>query len=194
MNDTPSTCTAFIGERKLASGPVKTVARKLKQKLAPAEQQSVLVFDDTSGRPRDLDLSGELDDVLARLEGSGDDAPRRRGRPRLGVVPKEVTLLPRHWDWLNAQPGGASVTLRKLVDNARHGKASNRQRQQQEACYRVMHALGGDLPGYEAALRALYGDKLAEFQHAIEIWPRDIRTYLNRFTDGAFTPGDAGAR
>ncbi|TXS92899.1 DUF2239 family protein [Parahaliea maris] len=194
MTDKPNSCTAFSGERKLASGPARTVARKLKENLTTTEQQSVLVFDDASGRLRDLDLSGELEQVLARLEQPTEDAPRRRGRPKLGVVPKEVTLLPRHWDWLNAQPGGASVTLRKLVDNARHGKASNSQRQHQESCYRVMHALGGDRPGYEDALRALYADDLAEFRHAIDTWPRDIRNYLGRFADGAFTGPDEGAR
>ncbi|MFN2167997.1 MAG: DUF2239 family protein, partial [Anaerolineae bacterium] len=82
----------------------------------------------------------------------------------LGVVPREVTLLPRHWDWLAAQPGGASVTLRKLVDAARKtGTRGSGQRQAQDACYQVMQALAGDLPNYEAALRALYADTRDEF-------------------------------
>ncbi len=75
--------------------------------------------------------------------------PRGRGRPKLGVVAREVTLLPRHWDWLNAQPGGASVALRKLVEQARRANGdADRARAAREAAYHFMSAMAGDLPAF----------------------------------------------
>ena len=104
--DEAFTCTAFEGERRLAAGPAAAVALAVKR--AAASGASVLVFDDRSGRPVDFDLRGSDAEVTARLE-PAPPAPRPAGRPKLGVVAREVTLLPRHWDWLAAQPGGASV-------------------------------------------------------------------------------------
>jgi len=107
------------------------------------------------------------------------DAPRRgRGRPKLGVVAREVTLLPRHWAWLNAQPGGASVALRKLVEAASRGSADgDRRRAGQEATYRFLHAIGGDRPGFEEAARALFAGDLGRFEDAIADWPHDVREH-----------------
>jgi hypothetical protein len=114
----------------------------------------------------------------------GTEAPRRPGRPKLGVVAREVTLLPRHWEWLNGQPGGASVALRKLVEDARRGSASkDRARRMQEAAYRFMSAMAGNLPGFEEATRALFAgepDRLAEHVRA---WPEDVRTHLERLIE-----------
>ncbi|HTM70342.1 MAG TPA: DUF2239 family protein, partial [Luteimonas sp.] len=105
-------------------------------------------------------------------------APRGRGRPKLGVVAREVTLLPRHWTWLNAQPGGASVALRKLVEAARRGNGDgDRRRAGQEAVYRFMHAIAGDQPGFEAAARALFAGDLGKLEDAIADWPHDIREH-----------------
>ncbi len=105
-------------------------------------------------------------------------APRGRGRPKLGVVAREVTLLPRHWTWLNAQPGGASVALRKLVESARRGNGDgDRRRAGQEATYRFMHAIAGDQPGFEAAARALFAGDLGKLEDAIADWPHDIREH-----------------
>jgi hypothetical protein len=105
-------------------------------------------------------------------------APRGRGRPKLGVVAREVTLLPRHWTWLNAQPGGASVALRKLVEAARRGNGDgDRRRAGQEAVYRFMHAIAGDQPGFEAAARALFAGDLGKLEDAIADWPQDIREH-----------------
>jgi hypothetical protein len=104
--------------------------------------------------------------------------PRGRGRPKLGVVAREVTLLPRHWTWLNAQPGGASVALRKLVESARRGNGDgDRRRAGQEATYRFMHAIAGDQPGFEAAARALFAGDLGKLEDAIADWPHDIREH-----------------
>src|ERR1700749_4464278 len=117
--------TAFVGQRRLATGPLADIALAIRKNTKPAGNQPILIFDDQSGRSVDIDLRGTDEEVLARLPGSPPpieppaSEPRGRGRPKLGVVAREVTLLPRHWEWLNAQPGGASGAPRKLVDQAR---------------------------------------------------------------------------
>ncbi|ALG74007.1 hypothetical protein VY88_19335 [Azospirillum thiophilum] len=179
-------CTAFRGDRRLAAGDAPSVARALRTALA-AEPDGplVLVFDDATGRAVDLDLretGGEL---------AAPHTPRGPGRPKLGVVAREVTLLPRHWDWLNAQPGGASVALRKLVDEARkEGEAKDRMRRAQEAAYCVMSALAGDRPGYEEAVRALYAADRLLFDGLTADWPADVRDYARALAADAFAvPG-----
>ena len=118
--------TAFSGQDFLASGRLSDVALAVKAETQARPDAAVLVFDNATGKVVDLDLCGSEADVVRRLEQQGmssphaGDAPKPgRGRPRLGVVAREVTLLPRHWDWLAAQPGGASQALRRLVDRAR---------------------------------------------------------------------------
>ncbi|MFC3676485.1 DUF2239 family protein [Ferrovibrio xuzhouensis] len=176
-------CTAFEGPRLLAAGPLSAVALAVK-----AAGGGGLVFEDATGRVIDLDLRGSDAEILARLQPSAPAAePRGRGRPKLGVTAREVTLLPRHWDWLAAQPGGASVALRKLVEQAmRDGRQTRRVAQ--EAAYRVMTALAGDLPGYEEAIRALFaGDSAGLATHSAG-WPADIRTYVTRLAFNRETP------
>lgn len=180
-------CTAFAGHRLLRSGPLPEVALAVKDVAGRGGAEPVLVFDDASGRVVDLDLRGTAADIVGRLTPPPMDpavpqaAPRGRGRPRLGVVAREVTLLPRHWEWLAAQPGGASVVLRKLVDEARRkGGSEQARRAAQEAAYRVMSALAGDLPGFEEATRALFADDRARFEQQMARWPADIRTYAIR--------------
>ena len=112
---------------------------------------------------------------------------RPRGRPKLGVVAREVTLLPRHWDWLNGQPGGASVTLRKLVEEARRrSSATDQAREGQEAAYRFMSAIAGDLPGFEEATRALWRRDAARFEHETDAWPKDVRDHARALAARAF--------
>jgi len=107
-----------------------------------------------------------------------------------------VTLLPRHWDWLSAQPGGASVTLRRLVDEARRaGATSERQRDAREVAYRFMSAMAGNLPGFEAATRALFAGDAAAFASLVARWPAAIANYTNKLAGDGFSavgPGEAG--
>lgn len=186
----PSTHTAFDGQRLLARGALADVALSVKQAQAARADAAILVFDDQSGKQVDLDLRGGEADIRKRYQAPAataapaDDAdtaeatPRGRGRPKLGVVPREVTLLPRHWDWLAAQPGGASVALRKLVEQARRdNEARDQQRRRQEAAYHFMSSMGGNLPGFEEATRALYADDRAGFARQVAEWPRDVRDY-----------------
>jgi len=181
-------CTAFEGTRRIASGELATVA--LAAKGATVRGASVLIFDDDTGEPIEVDFRGTPNDVLARLAGpvpASDDTSRGRGRPKLGVVAREVTLLPRHWEWLNGQPGGASVALRKLVEEAGRANAGrDRARRAQEAAYRFMSAMAGDLPGFEEATRAFFARDSAKFAALTEPWPTDIREHARRMAEAAF--------
>lgn len=169
--------TAFEGARKLAAGPLADVALAVKRAGGGA-----LIFDDANGRIIELDLRGSDADIVGRLpldDAPAQPAPRGRGRPRLGVVAREVTLLPRHWEWLSAQPGGASVALRKLVEQARRDSAGeDSAREALEGAYRVMSALAGDLAGFEAAARALFAKDRQAFLTAAQPWPGDLRAYV----------------
>jgi uncharacterized protein len=182
--------TAFIGQQLLASGPLAEVAIAVMKASKNAAAKPIVIFDDAIGRPIDLDLRGTERDIVARLpqpvpipEPPADDVsasePRGRGRPRLGVVAREVTLLPRHWEWLAAQPGGASVALRKLVDEARRASGDrDRSRAARDAAYHFMSVMAGNLPDFEEATRALFADDPRRFAGLIAGWPGDIRDHI----------------
>ena len=179
--DVETAFVAFAGERRIASGPLAEVAVAAQQ--AEARGASVLVFDAATGAVRDLDLRGGEAEVRARH--APEPAASRRGRPKLGVTAKEVTLLPRHWDWLAAQPGGASVALRRLVEAAsRIEDPAVTARARAEAAYRFMSAMAGDRPGFEEASRALFaGDRRRLVEHS-RSWPKDIRAQVLRYLEG----------
>ena len=190
-------CTAFEGDRCIASGTLPEVARAAKEVLDANEHAPVLVFDDTTSRPIEFDLRGTVDEVVSRVAAAGEaqdaDAPpaaapsRGRGRPRLGVVSREVTLLPRHWSWLAAQRGGASGALRKLVDKARRDDAGGeRTRQAQDAAYRFSSAMAGNQPGFEESMRALFAGDADRFQADTQEWPEDVRTHARGLALAAF--------
>ena len=174
----------FHGQDRVAVGS-RLDAALAAQRLA--EQAGVLIFG-PDGRGVDFDLSGGPDALTARLAPEAE-APRGRGRPKLGVTAREVTLLPRHWDWLAAQPGGASVALRKLVEAARRAsEGPDRIRAAREAAYRFASAIGGDLPGFEEAMRALFAGDDAGFEARIQAWPADIAAQLRTYAAEAFGP------
>ncbi|MBC5781541.1 DUF2239 family protein [Ramlibacter sp. USB13] len=183
--------TAFAGTRRLASGPLREVALAVLQAQDP-QGPMPLVFSDATGRQVELDLRGSEQEILARYTPAAceDAAPARgRGRPKLGVVAREVTLLPEHWEWLAAQPGGASVALRKLVHEARRaGSHRHRARQAQERAYHVMAALAGDLPGFEEAGRALFASDRERLASLMAPWPADVRDHVLRLADPDFDP------
>jgi hypothetical protein len=176
------TYTAFDGHRRLATGSLAEVAVAVKRAAAAGTAGPLLAYHDTTGHLVEVDTRGSEAEVLARLAPAATSeppaAPRGRGRPRLGVVAREVTLLPRHWDWLAAQPGGASVALRKLVERARlDGGDAEQRRRRQEAAYRFMSSLAGDLPGFEEATRALFAADPARFREQVAAWPADVRDH-----------------
>lgn len=183
MTTIPLSYAAFDGMNLLARGAKDAVADAVKARLSEHPDARILVFDDRTGLILDLDWR---EAVSASVETARDAEPRGRGRPKLGVVAREVTLLPRHWEWLAAQPGGASPALRRLIDEARRGERGQTQtRLAQEAAYRFMTALGGDMPGYEEALRALFAGDEARFAALIASWPVDMRTYAQELAWGS---------
>ena len=198
--ETAQTCTAFAGHSRVLSGTVAEVARAARERLDAEPEAVISIFDDATGRPVELDLRGSSAEVIGRLATERPPAgaepadppppgPRSPGRPRLGVVAREVTLLPRHWEWLAGQPGGASVALRKLVEQARRANPEgDRRRRAIEAAYRVMSALGGDLPGFEEASRALFAGDRERFAGLLESWPPDLRDHLRGLAAAGFEP------
>ena len=188
---------AFEGDRRIASGDLREVARAAKETLDRRQDASIIVFDGNTSATVDIDFRGAMADVLARLPGDSgaptpaEDAavptPRGPGRPKLGVVAREVTLLPRHWEWLARQPGGASVAIRKLVEEAsRTGEDKDRLRQAQESAYRFMSVAAGNRPHYEEAIRALFAADTARFEKLVADWPADIRSHAARLAARAF--------
>lgn len=187
-------CTAFSGPQRIASGELRHVAMKAKQAFDLHPDRPVLVFDDADGRTVEVPLELPAADLLRllaqpQLAATTDamPAPRKPGRPKLGVVAREITLLPRHWDWLAAQPGGASVALRKLVEDARKvGGGEDRRRAAQEATYRFMQAMAGDFAGYEDVARALFAGDIGKFEQHSATWPEDVRDHAALLAADAF--------
>ena len=193
-----TTTIAFEGDRRLVEGSLADVAVVVRKRSGKGTHETVLVFDLASGRTLNLDLTGTEKDVRARYADAAvtvvepvdqtPAAPRGPGRPRLGVVPREVTLLPRHWDWLNAQPGGASVALRKLVEEARKTRGqTDTLRARQEAAYRFLSAIAGDWRNYEETTRALYAGDADRFRTLTEEWPADVRDHARLLAAATFT-------
>jgi uncharacterized protein len=188
---------AFEGDRCIASGELRDVIGAAKQALDRRKDASILIFNGKSSGPVEIDFRGSIDEVLARLpdiagapaaeDDAASSAPRGPGRPKLGVVAREVTLLPRHWEWLAQQSGGASVALRKLVDEARRsGEDGHRIREAQEATYRFMSVMAGNRPHYEEAIRALFAGDPTGFEKLIAEWPADVRDHTSRLAESAF--------
>ena len=170
---------AFHGTRRIALGAMPTVVRATQAALSGDPMASVLVFDARTGEPVEIDPRCGTPAPAGKAAGPG--------RPKLGVVAREVTLLPRHWDWLNAQPGGASVALRKLVELARRDNhAKDQERKAQEACYRFMSAIAGDWVGFEVAARALFAADRLQLQGVVAAWPADVREHLLQLAEPAF--------
>lgn len=172
--------TAFAAGSRIAAGSMVDVALAVKA-AHDAGISQLLVLDDQHGRPVEFDLRGSADDVRARLETPAPPttAPGR-GRPKLGVTAREVTLLPSHWEWLATQPGGASAALRRLVDEARRA-GPDLVREAGDAAYRVMSALAGNAPHFEEATRAFFAKDYEKFDAISRAWDADIGDYVRGF-------------
>ncbi len=203
----PRSCTAFVGQTHLATGSLTEVALTTKRIADAGELAPILIFDNATSQPVEIDLRGTPEEVVRRLserfsdadrsdqEGAHEslDSPRRAGRPKLGVVGREITLLPRHWDWLGTQPGGASVVIRKLVDKARkESESKDLERKSQELVYRFMHAMAGNLADFDEASRALFAGNRQAFTELTEAWPRDIRDHARWLMAGEVGAGEGG--
>ena len=190
----PLSFTSFDGWKRIAYGNLETNALAVKRAVEAGSSGPILTFNDHTGCVLEVDTRGTDAEALARLhKGSPSDEvkefesvevdessfqPRGRGRPKLGVIAREITLLPRHWDWLSAQPGGASVALRKLVEEAKRSTAiRDDRRRTQERTYQFMSAMAGNLVGFEESTRALFAGDLNKFIQLVAEWPSDVRDY-----------------
>lgn len=190
MSENVSNWIAFAQSQCLAMGAPQEVATTVKNFTDAQPDIGVLIFDAMTSRVVELDVRGALTDVLARLPQPTviTAEPRSVGRPKLGVVAKEVTLLPRHWEWLASQTGGASVALRKLVEQAmRENSTADQVRQAREATYRFMQAMAGNAVGYEEASRALFAGDFAAFREHTATWAQDVREHAWRLMSKAVT-------
>jgi hypothetical protein len=180
----PNNCIAFAGTELLARGELVEVVRAVKAALDKGADRSIALLDAATGQPVDINFTGTEEEVLQRIP----RAPGRgAGRPKLGVIPREVTLLPRHWEWLAKQPGGASVALRKLVEHAsRDAREADTMREARDAAYRFMHELMGDAAGFEEASRALFAGDGERFRGLVADWPADVRAHLLELAGAAF--------
>ena len=204
-------CTAFEGSQRIATGALNDVAPVAKRAVdkwaASNAPMAVLIFNDATSEVIELDWRGSPDEFAtslaaqaAALEASTTDhqpaaetssssavSPRGPGRPKLGVVAREVTLLPRHWEWLGTQSGGASVALRKLVEDAsRASGVQDRVRQCRAVGYKFMSTMAGHEPGFEEASRALFAGDQAGLDARIGDWPVDVQAHLRRVLADAF--------
>jgi hypothetical protein len=178
---------AFAGDEIIARGKLPDVALAVHRALRSGEQRSVIVLESATSQVVDLDLRGSDQDIVQRLGPAADctsiESPNRApgpGRPRLGIVSREVSLLPRHWDWLKSQRGGASATLRRLVDEARNqSRGRDETSRLQEAIDRYLRVMAGDRPNYEEALRAFYAHRDADLRDLVAAWPADVRSHLD---------------
>lgn len=197
-----NTYTAFAGSKLFCCGALTEVALKVKRHIGKAEHGEVLIFSDATGKAMDFNFQGSEKDVLKRLkpfageeglggqDAAGNTAVTGPGRPRLGVISREVSLQPRQWEWLASQSGSASAILRRLVDEARKKAGEgNSFKQLQEKTYKFMSVMAGDLRGYEEALRALYKKDEKGFLLHTEEWPRDVRAHAAELAAPVFAGG-----
>jgi hypothetical protein len=174
--------TAFLGSKRIASGPLEQVAMAAKKAVDRGAKQPLFIYNDSTGHAIDIDSRGSDAELLARLARPAPPSrPRGRGRPKLGVIAREVTLLPRHWQWLGSQPGGASVAMRKLVEAARRANQEiDQRRQKQEAAYHFMSAMAGNFENFEEASRALFANDHQRFIDLVAGWPTDVREHASK--------------
>jgi hypothetical protein len=174
--ETDPTYTAFAAHQRVTSGTLGKVLPEAKALLDSGKYETLLFFEDSTGKQVDFDFRGTSEEVVARAVPAASHGP---GRPRLGVVSREISLLPRHWEWLEQQPSGISAAIRRLVEEARkHEPETEKARLAIEATSRVMTALAGDRRGYEEATRALFQRDRPRFDALIDRWPVAIKTYL----------------
>ena len=172
---------AFEAQTQVGGGDLEQTLTAAKQRIDNGSNPAaVLIFEVSTGRQRDFDFRGSLADVL---DNALPPAPKRgRGRPRLGVTAREITLLPRHWSWLETQGKSPSATIRNLVEQAMRDDPKHTEgKPDAEALVRIMSAVGGNLPGFEEAVRSLYRSDHGAFKQQTAEWPDDLRRFLGRW-------------
>jgi len=179
--DTNITLSVFNGYQRIYQGDLQGLIQQINTKNA---NTTFLIFNDSTGKILDINFNGSADQIYQSVILTYPELelkPKTRGRPKLGVVAKEITLLPRHWEWLAEQRGGASATLRRLIDQARKATlAESQQRKMHERTYQFLNAIAGNLPNYEECLRALFANDLVTFKKYLTEWPKDIQAYAEQ--------------
>lgn len=181
--------TAFDGFKVIAQGNLEEVALLLKRKIRDQKALSALIFSDLTGRQIDLDLSGTEKQVIDRLKVYSSQEPQANtgaGRPKLGVIPREISLLPHHWEWLINQDGGSSAVIRNLIDEKIKNRSSDKIKASQERTYKFLSAIAGNLPNFEEATRYLYRKDKKKFTELISSWPKDIVKHSMALASGVF--------
>lgn len=190
----PEQLLVFLGATRITQGARGDVIRTLLSQTQGEDVPPYLVFRVKDGQRVDINLASAAEAANPQrtrapvpAAGAPVGSQKARGRPRLGVVGREVTLFPRHWEWLDRQRGGASAALRRIIDADRKLHADEDQvRQAQDATHRFMYAMAGNLAGFEEAMRALYAGDKVSFAHQIRSWPDDIRDTTLDFARDAF--------
>jgi len=188
----------FVGDKLVFEGELAEAALAV-HGLSEAREQKAVIFQGNTGTELDLDLRGTATEVGKRYPSSAstepgpeaepepDPEPRKRGRPKLGVVGREVTLLPRHWQWLDTQRGGASAALRRLVDESRKANSGDdAARAAQVRTQRLLTTLAGNEPGFEEALRSLYARDAKGFAAHTQMLSADVVRIANLWARDAF--------
>ncbi|MBC7539648.1 MAG: DUF2239 family protein [Bacteriovorax sp.] len=189
--ETINTYTAFDGHKLFGQGDLSEIVIKIKKQLGKSDNASIIIFSDNTGKVFDFNFQGTLSDVKKRLDmyiqTEVPEVNAGAGRPKLGVISREISLLPQHWEWLATQPGGSSSTLRKLVDEAKKKTSGGPSiKQTQEIVHRFASAMAGDFEGFEEALRALYRKDKGLFHAQMKNWPEDIRDYIIELSKPVF--------
>lgn len=168
--------SAFTGVTLLVTGGFDEMLRATKAHLDSGGSADLLIFDDSTGEQVDFDFHGNVEEVLRR---AARPEKKGRGRPRLGVIGREVSLLPRHWEWLDRQPQSASATIRRLIEAARKQDAlGGDARRRIEAAGRFIWAMAGNYENFEESSRALYARDWARLRELTHPWPKDVRNHL----------------
>ncbi len=183
-------CTVFSGTKIIATGQLKEIISKVKDYLKRNNIEPLLIFDDMTSEQLEINFSESNEAILKSFKKDRNEITKKSsnvGRPKLGVVSREISLLPRHWEWLSKQPKGASATLRILVEEAKKQNQPQEQiRPAQDATYTFMNSIAGNLPNYEEALRALYSRDKKNFQKQISSWPKDIVIHIKKLIENIF--------
>ncbi|RZG86913.1 DUF2239 family protein [Acinetobacter venetianus] len=178
-----TTYTAFSGDHYLASGEMMELILKIKQLQETTE--NILIFNDQTGRQTDFDYTGSEQEIRERY--AEPEPTKKVGRPKLGVISREITLQKKHWDWLDQQSASASAIIRKLIDKELDDPNSESNKMlAKQATDRFMLAMLGNMPNYEEATRALYQGDREVFLKMIQDYPKDLKKYLIQKTQNIF--------
>lgn len=177
----------FQGTRLIARGNMLETALAVYNAYKDKTSAPVVALDSVTSELAEPDLRGGEDGIRARYGVEADlHETKTRGRPKLGVTAREVTLLPRHWEWLESNHSGASAKLRELVETAMRASAGkDRQSHAVESLERFTNALAGDLPNAEEVSRAFYKGRMKDVIKLTADWPSDLLEHYIKLVERA---------